>query len=392
MQSRSSAPAAAAGAALAERQRKRSLSADLVMFPAAALFSMVALPLWIYAGTSARGTQYPIATAYVHGHEMLFGYALAVIAGFLISKCSARRLALLALSWLVARITPFFVAPDSVLSGLPDLLFAAVLAHSAAPMFMRAAKKPQNRVIGPLLIAICSCPLLYYLGGVGALPDGRRLALLLAVDLITLLMLLMGGRTISPAVAGYYYRRGKNLQARVQPRLERLVILFMAAGAVSDLIPGAGAISGACALAAAAATAVRAFRWRLWTVLDRPELWALGLGYLWLSAGLALKAAAQIGGAPSLNHALHGLTIGALGTLTLTIMARTHETRQRRPLEHFGDIGCGAVLIGLAALLRLGIAYTASATVSASLQWAAGISWILAMTLLLRRLLHFSPR
>lgn len=366
------------------------MSADTVLFPAAALFSIVAILLWVYARTSPAGARWPIATAYAHAHEMLFGYALAVVAGFMITRSSPSLNAALFLCWLAARGTPFFVDGGSAIAAIPNLLFAALVAYSGAPMFMRAAKKIENRIIGPLLIAICACPFLYR-AGVAGLPAGAQyLALLLAVDLLALLMLLMGGRAISPAVAGHYYRRGEVLQARVQPRLERLVILFMLAGAACDLVPGAAMASGAFAISAAATTAIRAWRWRLWTVLDRPELWTLGLGYLWLIIGLTLKGFAQITGALSLSQALHGITIGALGTLTLAMMARTHMMRQRRPLERFGDVGAGAVLIGISALLRLAAPYFATSEVAVML-WGAALAWTAAMALLLRRLLGFAP-
>ncbi|MCC7463889.1 MAG: NnrS family protein [Gammaproteobacteria bacterium] len=370
--------------------RRRPLAAGTVLFPAATLYAIVAIPLWLYTQTSPTSSSWPIATAFVHAHEMLFGYALAVVAGFLISKTSPAWLAALFLCWIAARGAPFFVAETSLIVGVPNLLFAGLVAYGAAPMFMRAAKKAENRVIGPLLIAICACPLLYRAGVAGLLPGAQHRALLLAVDLLALLMLLMGGRAISPAVAGHHYRRGEVLQARVQPRLERLMILFMLAGAACDLVPGATVVSGACAIAAAATTAMRAWRWRLWTVLDRPELWSLGLGYLWLILGLVLKGLAQTVGALSLTHALHGLTVGALGTLTLTMMARTHTLRQRHPLERFGDVGAGAVLISLAALLRLGAPYATTPGDSILLLWGAGIAWAAAMALLLRRLLGFA--
>lgn len=386
MQSRPSTKAGPARTPPRPPARKRMVSADTVLFPAATLFAIVAIPLWMHARTSSAGAPSPMATAFVHAHEMLFGYALAVVAGFLIAKASVARLAALSACWLAARSAPFFLDETSAIVAVPNLLFAALVAYGVAPMFMRAAKKAENRVIGPLLIAICACPFLYRAGVAGLLPGAQHLALLLAVDLLALLMLLMGGRAISPAVAGHHYRRGGYLEARVQPRLERLMILFMLASAACDLIPGAAAASGAFAIAAAAATAIRAWRWRLWTVLDRPELWTLGLGYLWLIAGLALKGLAQTAGVPGLTHALHGLTVGALGTLTLTMMARTHTMRLRRPLEGFGDIGLGAGLIGLAALLRLGAPYGASPEAANELLWAAALAWIAAMALLLRRL------
>lgn len=125
--------------------------------------------------------------------------------------------------------------------GVPNLLFAARAAYSVAPMFMRAAKRAQNRVIGALLIAICACPILYRAGVGSPLPGARHLALPLAADLQSLLMLSLGGGAISPAVVGDRYRRGGYHEAREQPRLGRPMTLCMLASAACDLLPGAAA-------------------------------------------------------------------------------------------------------------------------------------------------------
>lgn len=66
--------------------------------------------------------------------------------------------------------------------------------------------------------------------------------------------------------------------------------------------------------------------------------------------------------------------------------------RQRRPLERFGDVGAGAALVGLSALLRLGAPYSASPEDTVMLMWGAGLAWTAAMALLLRRLLGFAAR
>jgi uncharacterized protein involved in response to NO len=217
------------------------------------------------------------------------------------------------------------------------------------------------------------------------------MALLLALDLFTLLMLMMGGRVIPPAVAGHFYRRGQFLEARVQPRLERAVILLMIATLLLDPIPAAWPLVGLMALATAAVTALRLSRWRLWEVLDQPNLWTLGLAYLWLIPGLALKGIAQVTGALPLNEALHGITVGGLGTLTLVMMARTRLQRTHVGVARFGDIGVAAVLVGVAALLRIA-APLAGAGFYMPLLWASASAWLAAFAVLLFRLLSLSVR
>lgn len=316
---------------------------------------------------------------------MLLGYAFAVVSGYLINRISLVMVGLLSVSWLAARLAAFGLMGEGLLATLPGLIFARLVVYFTASPFLRAAKKLENWVFGPLFIGIGICELIYQLGMTEVVPGAQSFALLMAVDLFALLLLLMGGRVIAPAVAGHFHRRGEILTARVQPRLERTAILFMLGMIILDLIPGAAPAGGIFALGAGAVTAVRACRWRLWRVLDTPHLWALGLGYLWLVPGLGLKGWAQLTGSLGLDWALHGITVGALGTLTLVVMARTRLQRSRQGLEDFRDIGAAALWVSLAAILRLG-APLADGGYMFLLLWSSAAAWLVAFSLLLRRL------
>jgi uncharacterized protein involved in response to NO len=385
--------------------RTAGVSSERLLFPAAALFAIAAVPAWL----AALGGWIPAPGPHWHAHEMLFGYALAVVAGYLLTRVSLATLTVLFVAWLAARVAPFVAAHGSATVIVPNLLFAVLVAWQAAPPFLRAAKKPENRVLGPLFIAFAAGEALYQLGASGLVTGLEAPALLFALDLFTLLMLMMGGRVIPPAVAGHFYRRGQFLEARVQPRLERAVILLMIATTVLDPIRAAWPLVGLLALATAAVTALRLWRWRLWEVLDQPNLWALGLAYFWLIPGLALKGIAQVSGALPLNEALHGITVGALGTLTLVMMARTRLQRSRVGLERFGDrtepraarqgwrdggfgdIGVAAVLVGVAALLRIA-APLAGGGFYMLLLWSSAGAWVAAFAVLLFRLLSLRVR
>ncbi|EDZ68327.1 NnrS protein [Nitrosococcus oceani AFC27] len=362
--------------------KSKPLSADLLFFPAAAALAVIAMPGWLailQGWISAPGP-------YWHGHEMLLGYAFAVVSGYLISRVSLVTVGLLFVSWFAARLAALGLMGEGWQAALPGLIFAGLAAYFAASPFLRAAKKLENRVFGPLFIGIGICELIYQLGVSKVVPGAEPFALLMAVDLFALLLLLMGGRVIAPAVAGHFHRRGEVLAARVQPRLERTAILCMLGMIILDMIPGAAPAGGIFALGASAVTAIRAWRWRLWRVLDTPHLWALGLGYLWLVPGLGLKGWAQLTGSLSLDWAFHGITVGALGTLTLVVMARTRLQRSRQGLEDFRDIGVAALGVSLAAILRLG-APLADGEYMFLLLWGSAIAWSVAFSLLLRRLI-----
>jgi Uncharacterized protein involved in response to NO len=111
---------------------------------------------------------------------------------------------------------------------------------------------------------------------------------------------------------------------------------------------------------------------------------------LWLVPGLALKGCAQIWAVPSLGSALHAFTIGALGTLTLVMMARTRLQRSRRPLARFGDVAVAALLLSSAAVFRL--LYPITDEYAMAFLWTSGAMWVIAFGLLLRRLVIASSR
>ncbi len=363
--------------------KRRALSADTLFFPAAATFSALIVLVWLAMLQGWLAISEPAW----HGHEMLFGYALAVVSGYLINRVSPIMLGCLFLAWLAARLAAFGIIEDDLTAALPSLIFAALVVYLVASPFLRAAKKAENRVFGPLFIAIGLCEFVYQLSMAEILPGVRSNVLLIAIDLFTLLLLLMGGRIIAPAVAGHFHRSGRFLAARVQPRLERTAIVFMLAMLVLDLIPKAAPVAGIFALGAATVTAIRAWRWQLWHVLDQPHLWSLGLGYSWLVPGLGLKGVAQIFGTFSLAEALHGITIGALGTLTLVVMARTRLQRSRQGLDQFRDIGVAALLVSLAAMLRLAAPLASGGGQVLLILWGSAVAWLLAFGLLLRRLI-----
>lgn len=360
--------------------RESALYADSACFPAAAALALVAVPLWL----AALNGWIMVPARYWHAHEMLFGYTLMVLAGYLMGRASRRALALLLSVWLAARLAPFVSGEGSPLAATVDLAFALGVTAPAAWRFLRAAKKVQNRVFAPLLMAIFACDAVYQLGAIVGNAGLQFGALLNAVDLYASLLVLMGGRVLPAAIAGHYYRDGRVLEVRVQPALEKLAIMCLGAMFVLDLFHGARPFAGAFAIAAALITAVRAARWRLWTVLDQPHLWPLGLGYLWLVPGLALKGGAQIWAVAALGGALHAITIGALGTLTLVMMARTRLQRSRRPLTRFDDVAGAALLLSGAAVLRL--LSSVAGAYFLLLLWTSGAMWVSAFGLLLRRL------
>jgi len=313
--------------------------ANAWFFPAAALYAALIVPYSVLALLGLLPALPGLATSAGHAHEMLFGFALAVIAGYLLGPQRLRFTLALLGCWALARLS-FLLWPGSWLALICAAAFATGLAWKVLPRFLGAAKKWRNQSVAPvvaglsLLSAIAS-------GGFGAGFD--RLMLEEALLLLATLMFFMGGRIIAPAVAGYAQSGGWRLDARVQPHIE---------GAVLILLGLALQLTGAVLVAAAVLTTIRLLRWQPWRCA-RPELLTLLLGYAWLAIGLLLLGLGTLLPALPLNATLHALTVGALGSLTFAVMART------RLIYRFRDPGAQpwiqgvALLITLAALARV---------------------------------------
>lgn len=364
------------------RARKpKPASPDRWLFPLAALFAAVAVPLWLVLREAG------FAHATWHGHELLFGYALAVAAGFLVTRAGPWATGLLLASWLAARLAA--TIPDGAVNLVAGLSFPATVLALAAPPLWRGAKRWENRIVPLLLTALLALDALWWLGALRFDAGLQARALLGTLDLFALLMLIVGGRVLPAAVGGYLERRGIARRDHVRRGYELPLAGLMLAAVLLDLA-GLGTAAGAFCLAAALTTLVRVSAWQLLHTRARAELWTLALGYLWLIPALALKGLAQFGVLPSLAHALHGLTVGALGTLTIVMMGRTAALRVRQPFGAFRDVITAALLVSTAAVLRL-VASPAAAGRD-TLLWLAALAWAAAFLLLLRRLVRVYHR
>jgi uncharacterized protein involved in response to NO len=305
-----------------------------------------------------------------------------VVAGYLLGPMPRRLLMMTFILWLAARLAQL-ATPSSPAAIILSPAFALLLAGLVAPKFL-AAKKWRNRMITPLLLVICVLPAGYALAVHASRPETGYWLLQTAIILFALLMAFMGGRVIAPAVAGEFYRHGENLEARVQPRLEAALILLLAAGAILLALPHGHMAAGIAIGAAGAVAAVRLARWRLWRCMNRPDLIGLGLGYGWLALGLLLLGISIFTGTHP-GASLHVITIGALGSLSIGIMARTHLQRMKLDPARAPLVTSAVALIAVAVLSRWAAYFDHGFHVP--LLWVAAACWSLAYLLLFVQLM-----
>jgi len=298
--------------------------AHQVFFPVAALFA--ALGPWLLL-TPLPGAIQPVVDVSTHARGMLFGYVGALIAGFLGGRLSGAKLGILLGLWLVGRGFEI-VSSNPLLINTLYTAFGLYLAILVVPRFS-AAKKWRNRLIAPLLAVITCFPLLYWAGGIpGRAPQVSVHTLLL---LIALLMFFMGGRFITPTLARAYADRGERLPQRVQPRLEGVVMLLLLMAGALSVVHATGGWTAVPTGLAGILVLVRLLRWQLFPLGPRhADLMALGVGYLWLGLGLVTFSIAMAGYL-SPATSLHVITVGALGTLSSTIMLKHARDAEHAP-------------------------------------------------------------
>jgi uncharacterized protein involved in response to NO len=323
----------------------------------AALYAGLAIPLWLWMYHSGYALPGPFSGLDWHVHEMLFGYLAAVIAGFVLTAIpnwtgrlplSGVPLAGLVVLWTLGRLASAFVdAP--VPAMVADLAFPAALA-GAVWREVIAGRNWRNAPIAIMLTLFGIANAAHHGEGLGAVPDGAGIRMALAV--IAMLMALIGGRIVPSFTRNWLARRGA---ARLPASFAALDKAALAATAVAVVLWAAlpdSPVTGFALVAAGGSLAIRLSRWQGPRTWREPILAILHLGYGWLAAALALLGLSIL--IPAIvpgSSALHALTAGAVGTMTLAVMTRATLGHTGRATEAdawtvaiYGAVTMGAVL------------------------------------------------
>jgi uncharacterized protein involved in response to NO len=356
----------------------------------AAAFAVFGIGAWIFV-LAGRLTM-PMAGLWWHAHEMLFGFAAAVIVGFLftagrnwtgLATPTGPTLAALAALWLAGRLGLAF--SGGWLAALCDLLFLPAAAVALARVLWRAGSRRNYFVVGILALLACA-NLIFHLARLGILALDPLMALHCALGVIILLETIIGGRVIPAFTVSA-------LQGVRQWRNQTWDYAAIAATGMALfvwIIFGDSGWTAALSILAAALQARRALGWNPWATRRVPLLWILHVSPVWIPLGLALLATAELGWLPR-SAAIHALTIGAtggliIGMITRTALGHTGRTLAAGPLET-----AAYALVQLAALTRVLTVAAIPAAATAGIHIAA-TAWILAFLLYLWRYLPWLIR
>jgi len=324
-------------------------------FLGAGLYAVLIMALWLLVlrGSLHLGSLSPFIW---HGHEMLFGFTVAVIAGFLltaaqnwtgISTPSGLPLAALFLLWLAGRVS--FLVP-----GIPpgwvaliDLAFLPVLALVLALPILKA-KQLRNYPFPLILLVLTAANALVHLESLGWTSGTASLGLHLAVYGVVVMMVVMGGRVIPSFTDNKLHTRARRWKS-----IEWLALLATLGTLLAALIAPVALITALLAAMAAMAHVIRLAGWYTRKVWSVPLLWVLHLGYAWIALGFALLALSAAGLSTATGSSLHAFTAGAIGVLTLGMMTRVSLGHTGRVLETASLMTLAFVAVNLAALIRV---------------------------------------
>ena len=343
------------------------------------LLAVLAIPVWILALQGLQSLPQPVGGWLAwHRHELVFGFAGAIIVGFLLTavqtwtgrpSLSGKPLAALVAVWLLARLAWWLGSPVLlILSNLAFLIAATlVMAH-----LLWAVRQSRNYPIVAVLVLLSLADLLV-LAGVAQGQDGwQRQGVWAAACLVAAMMGLIGGRVIP-----FFTQRGLGRVDMVQPwpwldwallGLTALLAVLHAAGVA--LVAQSWLALPFAALALG--HGIRLVRWFDAGLLRVPLLWSLHLAYAWIVVacmGMALWHGGLIAGA---SQALHALTVGATGGMILAMLARVSLGHTGRPLELPPGLALAFLLLNLGGLFRVfavGFLYVPSLWLSATC-WA----------------------
>ncbi|MEP6874347.1 MAG: NnrS family protein [Burkholderiales bacterium] len=315
-----------------------------------------------------------------HAHEMLFGFVLAVVVGFLFTAGrnwsnrptpTGATLATFAALWVAGRVlvlTPFGWAAAIVDTAFP---FAAAVAL-AIPFI--ASRNRRNYFFVGLLLLMSVASLVVHLAQLGVVALPGWLGIQLALDAVLFIMAVMGGRVIPMFTNNGVPGAG----ATRRPLIEKAALGLVLALLMADALDLDGAPLASVAAVGALAHLVRWSLWRPWKTVRAPLVWVLHAAYFWIPVHLALRALAEFGWvAPSL--ATHALTVGAAGGLIIGMMTRTARGHTGRPLQSDRiDVACYALVLFAAAVRvvmpLLAPSQTIPAVLVSAALWSSGFA------------------
>ena len=341
-----------------------------------AIIAALAVPLWLGMWYHHYFTP-SLPALYWHSHEMVFGFAAAIIVGFLFTAArnwtglplpAGLPLAILFLLWIVGRVGMFvgYGPATAILDSSLLVIVASVLARKFI-----LARSWCSMPLVVVLPSLASSNIAFHAAMNNLVALSPLAAVELGLMLVVLVEMIVGGRV----VPGFTSNAIPGVRQFRSVWLHRVSFGLAAAAFVADALHLPAAASGTIALLAAAAVAVQAIGWNPLATRARPILWILHAGYAFIPVGLLLLGLSAFGVVPR-SAAVHALAVGSMGGLIMGMITRTALGHSGWPVRAGRAEVAAYVLVLLAATLRVTTSLLPQAYSAGML--AAGVAWTLA--------------
>lgn len=324
-----------------------------LFFALATLSALALMVVWsaFFKGTLTQETYF--SSHYWHAHEMLLGYSVAVVAGFLLlaarqwigaEAISGKHLAQLALLWLYGRFVPFYegILPNGLIAAV-DFAFLPTLAYLVSKPLLKA-KQYRNLIFIALLLLLCLGNGLIHSEILGLQKNTATVGIQVIMATLVILVLIVAGR-ILPALT----HRGISAALIIRnPILDAVAIGSALLALDLPLFGISGMTLALAASLAGLANLIRARGWYMQKIWYMPLLWVLYTGYGWLIVGFFLIALSAFSVVPT-SAAVHAFTLGGMGIMAVGMMARMDLGQGKIPTP----LIIAFVLLNIAALFKI---------------------------------------
>jgi uncharacterized protein involved in response to NO len=324
----------------------------------AALHAGLAIPIWLWMYFSGHDMAGAFPGLRWHAHEMLFGYLAAVLAGFILTAIPnwTGRLPLsgLPLAWLVALWLAGRVACAAVANPLAalaiDISFPAVLGFAVWREVI-AGRNWKNAPIAVMLSLFGLANALDHAANLDLVP--RDQGVRLALGAIAMLLALIGGRIVPSFTRNWLARNGDTHLPASFGVMDKVTLAATALGAAGWIVFPDAVATGVMLIVAGALLIARLLRWQSHRTVRAPIVLILHVGYAWLGMALVLLGASRLASALPESAALHALTAGAIGTMTLAVMTRASLGHTGREIVADRSVQAVYIAVTLGAVLRV---------------------------------------
>ncbi len=328
-------------------------------FLGAALFAGLAVPTWILVLAGSVDINFLYPPREWHVHEMVFGFLPCVIAGFILTAIPnwtdrpplcGLPLALLFTVWVAGRMSMACPWMPSLLATIIDSSFLLALAGVIWREII-AGQVWERAPIGILISVYALANILFHIFVLG--NHDTDLAPRVALGLLMVLLTLIGGRITPSFTEDFLDEAGIKKQPASFSPLDGIAILFVIVAAIAWMAQPHYMITGWLLIAAGSANVIRLSRWHGWRTWREPLVLILHMGYGWLALSLIILGGSILEWGLPASDAIHALTTGAVGTMTLAVMTRATLGHTGR-LKHAGTFTVLIyLLVNLGAILRL---------------------------------------